>query len=207
MSIDPKSLAVILIGFQNDYFAADGVLNAAIEDQAQMRLALSHTLALLERLKGSEALFIEAPIQFQPGYEELVEPVGILKIIKDLGAFKAGTPGAETIPEIAAWGERIRVVPGKRGLNAFSNTALHALLQQRGVRHVAFAGIVTSLCIDSSARQSADMGYATHVLTDCICGRTAIEQQFYCRDVFPLYAHAEDSEAFLAQIGSGADAR
>jgi len=54
----------------------------------------------------------------------------MLEIVKQAGAFKAGTVGAETIPQIRQYGDRILEVPGKRGLNAFSNTDLENVLNE-----------------------------------------------------------------------------
>lgn len=198
--LDPKQTAIVLIGYQNDYFATDGILNSALEDKAQVTLALTNTIELLNELFLTPVAFIAAPIIFTPTYEELADPVGILKIIKDVGAFKAGTSGAETIDEIKRFGDRILEVPGKRGLNAFSNTQLHLLFQKRGIRNVVFAGIVTSLCIDSSARHAADTGYRTYILEDCTAGRTSTEQNFYCKEVFPLYANVTTKDALLQAL-------
>lgn len=198
--LDPKQTAIVLIGYQNDYFAAGGILNPALEDKAQVAQALVNTIELLDELFLTPVTFIAAPIIFTPLYEELINPVGILKTIKDVGAFKAGTTGAEVIDEMKRFGDRILYVPGKRGLNAFSNTELHSVLQERGIRNVVFAGIITSLCIDSSARQAADRGYGTYVLTDCTAGRTSIEQNFYCKEVFPLYANVLTKDALLQAL-------
>lgn len=40
---------------------------------------------------------ISTPILFTPDYSELIDPVGILKTIKDVQAFKKGTKGAQPI--------------------------------------------------------------------------------------------------------------
>lgn len=200
--LDAKQTAIILIGYQNDYFAADGILHGALEDQSQVQHALVNTIRLLDRLSATEVTFIAAPIVFTPTYAELQDPVGILKKIRDVGAFKAGSRGVQTIPEIARFGDRIIEVPGKRGLNAFSNTGLHAMLMNRGIVNVVFAGIVTSLCIDSSARVSTDSGFNTYILTDCTAGRTRLEQDFYCGEIFPLYAHVATGDELLGSLSS-----
>ena len=193
-----KKTAVILIGYQNDYFAQDGILVGALEDADWNREMLANTVRLLEGLKGTDALLIATPIQFTDTYAELSEPTGILEIIKNVGAFKAGESGSETIPELKAYGERITEVPGKRGLNAFSNTELDAALTARGVTDVVIAGVVTSICIDSTGRAAHERGYRVSILSDCTAGRTSFEQGFYCENIFPLYAHVVESSALLA---------
>lgn len=199
--MDPKHMALVLIGYQNDYFAADGKLHAVIEESSRVTGILANTVDLLERLYATPLLIVSTPIGFTPDYSELVEPVGIIKTIKEMGAFKAGTKGAETIPELLRFGERIMEVPGKRGLNAFSNTDLDNLFQQRGITNVVLAGVATSICVDSTGRSAYEREYKVSILSDCTSGRTTFEQDFYCENIFPLYAEVIDHEQLLEHLG------
>jgi nicotinamidase-related amidase len=199
--MDPSTTALVLIGYQNDYFANDGVLHSVVEDSTDD--VLSNTLTLLKDLEPTDVLIITTPIIFTPDYSELTEPIGILKIIKEAGAFKADTMGAQTIPEIHKFGERILEVPGKRGLNAFADTNLDSILKNRGIIDVVFAGAVTSICIDSTGRAAFERNYRVTQLSDCTSSRTNVEQTFYCNNVFPLYASVTDSKGLLRQLGVG----
>ena len=185
--------ALILIGYQNDYFAENGILRSVFEESLSVDHVLENTLALLERAVETDATIIATPIVFTPDYRELDNPVGILKVCMDVGAFKAGSPGSETIVELSQWGDRIIEMPGKIGLNAFSNTELEQHLQDKGITDVVFAGVVTSVCIDSTARSAADKGFNVTVLSDCTAGRTKFEQGFYCSDIFPIFSHVKES--------------
>lgn len=190
---DMNKTALVLIGYQNDYFAPEGALVGALEDADWRVKMLDNTVKLLESLSTTDALIISTPIVFTQSYEELVEPTGILKTIVDVGAFKDGEKGAETISELNDFGERILEIPGKRGLNAFSNTDLDETLRGRDITNVVIAGVVTSICIDSTGRAAHERGYRVSVLKDCTAGRTDFEQDFYCDKVFPLYAQVIDS--------------
>ncbi len=201
--MNPRETAVVLIGYQNDYFAPDGVLHGVIEESARVTNTLQNTLGLLAGLRGTGVLVVATPIHFTPDYSEIVEPVGILAAIRDVGAFRAGTPGAARIDALAPWADMIVEVPGKRGLDAFSNTDLARLFESRGVRDVVLAGAVTSICIDSTGRSASERGYRVTVLSDCTTGRTPFEQDFYCRNVFPLYAQVTDHASLLRALGAG----
>jgi nicotinamidase-related amidase len=126
--------------------------------------------------------------------------VGILGTIKQSGAFKEGSAGADTIPELQAFGERILYVQGKVGFNAFSSTTLDEVLRQRGISDVLVAGMVTSLCIDSTGRAAYERGYAVTVLSDCTSARTSQEQDFFCQTIFPLYGRAATSRQILEEL-------
>jgi nicotinamidase-related amidase len=193
-----RKTAIVLIGYQNDYFAADGILKSAISESAGTNDTLQNTLRMVDALEDSGAILIQTPILFTRDYSELDHPIGILETIRQVGAFQEGSAGASVIPELEGYGERIITVPGKRGLNAFSNTRLHALLQDQGVEHVVLAGAVTSICIDSTGRSAHELGYRVSILSDCTAGRSNFEQSFYCEQVFPLYAEVLTSEQFLA---------
>ncbi len=183
--MNPSSTAIVMIGYQNDYFAQDGVLHGVIESSSAE--LLSRTLTLIQRLQSTPVTLIHTPIYFLPDYSELTDPIGILKIIRDAGAFKKGSPGSETIPELETFSDRIVTVDGKRGLNAFHATDLQGELERRNITDVVLAGVVTPLCIDSTARSAFEKGYRVTVLSDCTAGRTQFEQDFYCNEILPLY--------------------
>ena len=199
-----EKTALILIGFQNDYFANDGILHSVIEESSRATGSLANTLSLLEHGGSRFGLVVSTPIHFTEDYSELEDPVGILATIRDVGAFKAGTRGAAVIDELAPYADLIREVPGKRGLNAFSNTDLDALLRAHDIEQIVLAGTVTSICIDSTGRSAAERGYKVVVLGDCTSGRTPFEQDFYCEHVFPLYANVIDHGTLLAGLEQAA---
>lgn len=195
--MDTQHTAVLLIGFQNDYFATDGVLHGVVHHQANA--VLNNTLRLIDALPP-EVLVLTTPIVFQPGYPEMDEPVGILKLIREKGAFVADQPGCDTIAELQDRSNRVREVPGKRGFNAFHGTSLLQVLRENNISQVLLAGVVTSICIDSTARYAADQGYKVGVLSDCTAGRSATEQSLFCDSIFPMYASVLTANEALAML-------
>ena len=198
--MNPHNTALLLIGFQNDYYAPDGILNGVIEASARASNTVRNTIQLIQQLAETPMLIVSAPIFFTKDYGELVDPVGILKTIKDVGAFQECTKGSQTIEELKPFQDRILEVPGKRGLNAFVNTNLDQVLRQRNIQHLILAGAVTSICIDSTGRSAYEKGYYVSVLSDCISARTVFEQEFYIENVFPLYARPLTSAELLEQL-------
>lgn len=196
--MDYKHTALILVGYQNDYFAKNGILRGVVEEPGRVDDVLQNTLALISRLAPSEASILSTPIVLTPDYRALASPVGILHTIKASGAFAAGTLGAQNIPELTAFGDRIQYVKGKVGFNAFSDTLLDDVLKQKGIRNVLLAGMVTSLCIDSTGRAAYERGYSVTVLSDCTSARTPIEQEYFCSSVFPLYGSVMSSSQVFA---------
>jgi len=191
--------AVIFVGYQNDYFADDGILRAVIEESDRTNRILENSITVAEGLRDTPATMIQTPIVFTENYSELVNPVGILKTISEVKAFQAGTPGGDIIAEFKEFGDRIITVEGKRGLNAFASTELNDTLKDRGIEEVVLSGAVTSICIDSTGRAAHERGYRVSVLSDCTASRTPYEQDFYCENIFPLYAEVLTSGEFLSR--------
>ena len=190
-----KNKALILIGFQNDYFAPDGILKSVVEESSKDSNIVENTVSLIEKLE--DTLIISTPIIFSSNYSELKDPIGILKTIKDVGAFKEGSKGSETIEEIKNLDKKIITIPGKLGLNAFMNTNLNEVLIENNIDEVILAGTVASICIDSTGRSAFEKGYKVHMLSDCISSRSIFEKDFYFENVFPLYAKISTSSEFL----------
>jgi nicotinamidase-related amidase len=200
--MNPARTALILVGYQNDYFAADGILRGVVEDPHGVDRVLGNTLAFIESLQSTEATIISTPIILAPDYRAMASPVGILNTMKEVGAFKEGSVGAEDIPELAQFGDRIQYVSGKVGFNAFSNTSLDEVLRERDIENVLVCGMVTSLCIDSTGRAAYERGYNVTIISDCSSARTETEHEFFCENVFPLYGRAATSDEVLAEMTS-----
>ena len=190
-----ENLAVILVGYQNDYFAKNGVLRGVVEEPGRVDEVLENSMNLIRQLADTKALIISTPIVLESSYRALSNSSGILDKIKESGAFSAGTFGAENIPELEEFGDRITYVSGKVGFNAFSKTDLENTLTENGIKEVWVCGMVTSLCIDSTGRAAYERGYKVSIVVDCSCARTALEHNFYCQNVFPLYGSVIESKS------------
>jgi nicotinamidase-related amidase len=162
---------------------------------------LANSLNLIKTLLPTEAVIAATPIIFTPDYSELSDPIGILKIIKDNGAFRSNTVGAAMIAEVEALSSNIVTLPGKRGLSCFSNTELHRVLQEHEITNVIIAGAVTSLCIDTAGREAADLGYRVTIISDCTVARTTFEQEYYLNEIMPLYANVMSSKDIAQSLG------
>jgi len=57
-----KKTAIVLIGYQNDYFAEDGILQGVVEESSKVTGVLRNTLDLIRNTK--DVLMIATPIVF-----------------------------------------------------------------------------------------------------------------------------------------------
>lgn len=193
--------ALVLVGFQNEYFGPEGTLRSEIDDGDAPGQILATTVGLVERLSATKALVVAAPIVFTPTYSELIKPVGVLAAIKAKRAFQRGSEGAQMASELKRFGPRISDVPGRRGLNAFLDTGLDELLAACDIIDVVMAGALSCVNVDASARSAHDRGYRVSILSDCTLSRTRSEHELFCHRIFPLYAEVLTSTQLLGRLG------
>ena len=110
----------------------------------------------------------------------------------DEWGFVPGTPGARIHAAVApADGEAVIV---KHHPNAFLETGLRERLDALGDGPVAFAGMMTSTCVDSTVRSAADQGIDAVLVADA-CAAPELEH-----GGVTVGADAVDA-AFLAALG------
>ena len=79
--------------------------------------------------------------------------------------FKAGTRGAEFVPELKIVSDHIFT---KAKSNALTSEEFAAFIQARNITEFFIAGADATACIKSTCYNMTKAGYAVHVLSDCI---------------------------------------
>lgn len=196
-----KETAIMLTGFQNDFCCEGGLLCDAVKEVLTKNRAIENTVNLLEKTKGKGILTIFTPIVFTEDYRELgSKPVGILKLIKDIGAFRRGTKGVEMIKEFEPYTDQITVIPGKRGLCSFGIPEMNSILKEHGIKNIALGGLLTNICVESTARTAYDRGYEVIILKDCTACKSFLEQEFAEKYIFPLIGELKTHDEFLKEL-------
>lgn len=112
----------------------------------------------------------------------------------DASFMKPGTDGVEIHPDIAPEGDEPVVT--KAFPNSFVETDLEGQLRSRGIDTVVVAGMMTSMCVDSTVRAGAELGFTIDVVHDACA---APDLTFGDSTVPGASVHA----AFLAALGDG----
>ena len=185
-----SSTALLLVGFQNEYFAENGILHPVVDEPEQYPRVLNNIVTLLEHWADTPATLIATPVTFSPTYAEIPDPVGLLKVIKEQKAFQKGSPGANMVNDLVPFRDRNQILEleGRQSFNAFATTGLDDALEDNNIKSIVLAGAATAICIDSTARAAHERGYDVSILSDCIISRTGLEQELYVESIFPLYA-------------------
>lgn len=113
-------------------------------------------------------------------------------------------PGSDVIAEL-------RPAPGdvlitKTSMDSFVSTDLHERLQRQGVRSVVVSGVYTDACVESTARNAAELGYRVFVASDGCCAWRPEFHEHSLSNLARYFARIEDSRT-LARLVEQAAAR
>lgn len=144
------SIALALIDIQNDYFPGGAMEVVGAEAAA----AQAATLLAAFRHRSYPIVHVQH-IAVRPGAR----------------FFLPDTPGAEIHESVRpAAGE---MIIQKNFPNSFRNTPLLELLQSRGVTELLIAGMMTHMCVDTTTRAAADLGFTCSLAHDA-CATKAL---------------------------------
>jgi nicotinamidase-related amidase len=205
MGADPRSTAVVLIEFQNDFTSEGGALHGAVEGVMNSTNMMENTKKLVEEARSSGATIIHAPIRFADGYHEITDhPYGILAGVVDNKAFVKDTWGADFVDDLTPQADDI-VIEGKRGLDTFASTNLDFILRSKGIETVALGGFLTNCCVESTMRSAYEKGFDVITLTDCVAATSQEEHDNAIRYDYPMFSRPMTSGEFTGML-EGEDA-
>jgi ureidoacrylate peracid hydrolase len=198
--MDPKTTALVLIEYQNDFTSPGGTLHEAVKPVMESTNMLANTVDTAEAVRAAGGIVVHAPITFVEGYGEISpEPYGILKGVVDSKSFVKGSWGAAIVDELEPAPGDI-VVEGKRGLDAFATTNLDFILRSRGITTVALGGFLTNCCVESTMRTAYEKGYNVVTLKDCTATVSEEEQRLATEKNYPMFSRPMEHGEFLAQL-------
>lgn len=193
--------AIVFIEFQNDFCKEGGALYDAVKEQIALQGTIKNAADCIDKARG-KCLTLIVPILFEGDYrdagcEGVLGPIhtNVLKA----KAFRKGTWGGAIIDELKPTDKDI-VVEGKRTLDAFNSTNIDFLLRANCIKNVAFAGFLTNVCVEGTARSAYDKGYKVFLLKDCTAAMSAGEQKYVEEKFFPLVGEALTHDEFVSRL-------
>ena len=200
--MNPKTTAIVLIEYQNDFAAAGGIFHDAVKGVMQSNHMLAHTMDVVEAARAEGVTIVHVPISFSGDYHELNQsPYGILKGVVDNKAFRKGTWGVEIIDELKPHPEDI-VIEGKRGLCGFQSTNLDFILRNKGIQTVALCGFLTNCCVESTMRSAYELGFEVITLKDSTAATSQKEQDAALECDFGMFSHPMNHDEFIEQLSA-----
>lgn len=166
----PSHTALLVIDMQNDFCAAGGYVEKVLgKDAAPCRAVAAPIAALAERARRAGAPVLWVRADYRPDRT----PPHIALKAHERGTTQAfchgGTWGAGFFELSPAAGE---AVINKHCFSAFIGTGLERRLNAAGIRTVVLTGVQTNVCIESSLRDAASLGFHVVIAADCVASHT-----------------------------------
>ena len=142
------TIALVIVDIQNDYFPGGAMENVGATEAAKQAALLLGAF----RSKSLPVIHIQH-LSTRPGAT----------------FFVPGTPGAEIHESVRPWsGESLFQ---KHFPSAFRETPLLEHLRNEKISRLAIAGMMTHMCIDTTTRAAADLGFACQLAQDACATR------------------------------------
>lgn len=168
-----SSRALIVVDIQNDYFPGGKWPLSGVE------AAADNAAQVIAAARAAGDLVVHVRHEF-PG--------------TDAPFFVPGSEGAQIHPKVRAQGDEPVVL--KHQINAFRDTELAALLEERGIKALVIVGNMSHICIDGVTRAAVDFGYQATVIHDACA---ACDQTFNGLTIPAAQVHG----AFMAALAFG----
>jgi biuret amidohydrolase len=205
--VDRRRAALCVIDMQYATGVRDGALGRYLAERQQSHVAryrfdrietlvVPNSRRLLQAFRGfgSTVLYTRNG-SARPDASDA--PPHMRKLFRDLEVYE-GSPAYEIVPELAPLpGE---LVLRKVTIGAFASTGMDSALRNLGVDQLYMVGVSTNMCVEGTAREAADRGYAVTLVEDA-CGTTQPALHEACMTNFQrLYGRVKSTDEVLAEL-------
>jgi ureidoacrylate peracid hydrolase len=202
----PAHAALLVIDMQNDFCAPGGYVETALgKDATACRAVVAPIRSLIAHARAARVPVLWIRADYSPDKV----PAHMALKAHERGAAQAfchgGTWGAEFFELTPVAGD---VVVEKYCFSAFVGTGLGQRLRSSRIRTVVLAGVQTNVCIESSLRDAASIGFHVVVAADCVASHTPVLHDATLKNVAFLFGDvvpsAEIARIWQASLGEAA---
>jgi ureidoacrylate peracid hydrolase len=191
MAFDPAGTAVLVVDMLNDFLEPEGAMPLP---EGQRLYDPIRRLLAAARAHGSPVIWL---CDTHPPRDREFEKRTVHCL--------TGTWGAQIVEALEPADDEYRVP--KRRYSGFFETDLDLRLRELGIVHVILTGVVTNICVRSTAHDAFFRGYDVIVVEECVAATGPREQESSLYDIdthFGTVASLDDVLGVLER-GSGAE--
>lgn len=160
----PGQCALVVIDMQNDFCAPGGYIDQVMGKDVSGAAAVVPVIAGLvrqARQAGVPVVWVGSDYSADRIPASMRRKLDLRGITAE--CCKPGTWGGEWFGVQPEPGEAVVV---KHSYAGFAGTSLNAVLQEKNVRTLVFAGVQTQVCVESTVREAHALGYTAVVARD-----------------------------------------
>jgi ureidoacrylate peracid hydrolase len=169
--VDPRHTALVVIDMQNDFIADEGLIAREGRDVSQAKEMAEHLPKLIEAARAAGVFVVFVRNVYTSEQNFYLSDVWLEQAARK----RAGGYTRIRVCAAGSWGGDfygdVRPKPNdpivtKHRYSAFYNTDLDTILRANGIRTVVFTGVVTDVCVETSAREAFLRDYYVVVARD-----------------------------------------
>lgn len=170
-----KSKSVLLItSAQVDLLSKDGKAWGFTQESVEKNEVKKNLMKIIQEARKQNIPIIHSPVGFDYEVMKGYEPLNVFQeVIITNQLLAINTPGVDFIPEALPQKTDI-VLPFRQGFSSFWAKSIQEHLERMDVETIYIVGMLAEGCVTSHARDAAENGYKTIVISDAI-GATSIE--------------------------------
>ncbi|MBA2337130.1 MAG: cysteine hydrolase [Acidimicrobiia bacterium] len=182
LDLDPARTAVLVIDMLNDFLEPDGAM--PLLEGRRLYEPIRRLLACA-RQNGASVIWV---CDEHPPLDREFEKRSVHCL--------EGSWGAEIVAELEPAADEYRVP--KRRYSGFYETDLDLRLRNLGIEHLILGGVVTNICVRSTAHDAFFRDYEVIVPVECVAATSEREQQSTLYDLDTHYGTVAGLEEVLA---------
>lgn len=164
MELDPRTTALIAVHCQGDVVGPDGAFSDFFYSQVVETGVIDKIAGLADTFRAAGSPVIFTRVAWQPDFSDLNVNSPILGIVSQSGCLKEGSPLAEIVEPLTP--KDIDTVITHQRVGGFEGSDLAAVLAEKGIDTVVFAGVATNFSVEGTARNASDLGFRTVIASD-----------------------------------------
>jgi len=165
--VDPASTALLVVDVQNEFALPEGIVAQGGKQVSAAQEMLGRLGPLIDDARAAGVLIV----YIQAGYDEPVLSPALAEQFARRGfndsLCKSGTRGVEIVESIGPRGLPNEVVVRKHRYSPFGGSEIDLVLRSNGIETVVITGIVTEVCVESTARDAFFRDYRVVMASDC----------------------------------------
>jgi ureidoacrylate peracid hydrolase len=207
--VDPLHTALIVVDVQNDFCAKGGMLDKEGHDLRMIQTMVPRLINFIHKARqvGLTIIYIQAIYNTRSNW--YLSDV----YLEQAERTKKGAYIKYNVCEPDSWGadfyQGINPLPGEIVVNkyrpsAFADTNLDLILRSRGIRTLIMTGVVTNVCVETTARDGFMKDYYIVFLKDCTSSSSEELHQSTLKNIALFFGEVVDSsDVFRCWQNSG----
>lgn len=165
---------LLITSAQVDLLSEDGKAWGSTKDSETRNEIRKNLQKIIKKARRHHIPIIHSPVGFDYELMKGYKPLNTIQsVIIENKLLEMNSPGVKFIPEASPLKNEI-VLPYRQGFTSFWAQSIQDHLKRLGIETIYIAGMLAEGCVESHARDAAENGYASIVISDAI-GSTSIE--------------------------------